>query len=198
VKELYAAFPTPIAVYSIDKILTEEMFFVNRLPRVANMSNMNSKENYIFHKPELKRIADFATECLNDFLQTIYCPSTDVSAYITQAWANYTTKGQNHHAHRHPNSFLSGVFYVSVTPEDKIVFIKDSPPAIEMATRTTNEWNQNIMPFTVRPGELVIFPSSLMHMVERATTNDTRVSIAFNSYLRGTIGDATQLGELVL
>ena len=27
---------------------------------------------------------------------------------------------------------------------------------------------------------------------------DTRVSIAFNSFLRGTIGGATQLGELIL
>jgi uncharacterized protein (TIGR02466 family) len=197
-KEIYAAFPTPIVVYSIDKILTEEIFYVNRLPRVANSGNMRSKENYILRNPELKRIADFAEQCLNDFLHEIYCPSTDVSAYITQAWANYTNRGQNHHAHKHPNSFLSGVFYISVTPEDKIVFIKDSPPAIQMATNVENEWNSTMMPFTVRPGELVIFPSSLMHMVNRATTNDTRVSIAFNSYLRGTIGDAAQLQELIL
>jgi uncharacterized protein (TIGR02466 family) len=197
-KEIYAAFPTPIVVYSIDKILTEEIFYVNRLPRVANSGNMASKENYIFRNPELKRIADFAEQCLNDFLHEIYCPSTDVSVYVTQAWANYTTRGQNHHAHRHPNSFLSGVFYLSVKPEDKIVFVKDPQPAIQMAMNVENEWNSMMMPFTVRPGDLVIFPSSLMHMVNTVSTPDTRVSIAFNSYLRGTIGDAGKLQELIL
>lgn len=198
-REIYKAFPTPIVVYSIDKILTEEIFYVNRLPRVANSCNMNSKDNYVFRNhPELKRIADFAEQCLNDFLHEIYCPATDVSLYITQSWANYTTRGQNHHLHRHPNSFLSGVFYLSVKPEDKIIFVKDSPPAIEMIPRAPNDWNTNIMPFTVRPGELVVFPSSLMHMVDRVFTPDTRVSIAFNSFLRGTIGGATQLGELIL
>ncbi len=197
-REIHAAFPTPIVVYSIDKILTEELFYVNRLPRVANVSNMTSKDNYVFRNPDLKRIADFAEQCLNDFLQKIYCPSTDVSLYVTQSWANYIIRGQNHHMHRHPNSFLSGVFYLSVKPEDKIVFVRHPLPAIEIATHIENEWNTNTMPFTVRPGDLIIFPSSLMHMVDTVSTPDTRVSIAFNSYMRGTIGDAVQLQELIL
>lgn len=197
-KELISVFPTPLMVYSIDQILTEEIFYVNRLPRIANSGNMTSKDNYLFRRPELKRIADFAQECLTDFVQDIYCPTKDVSIYTTQAWANYSTRGQNHHAHKHPNSFLSGVFYISVKPEDKIVFIKDLQPAIDLNAHTLNDWNRTSLPLTVRPGDLIIFPSSLMHMVDTVSTSDTRVSIAFNSFVRGTIGDSVQLGELVL
>ena len=31
---------------------------------------------------------------------------------ITQSWINFTKKGEYHHPHAHPNSLISGVFYV--------------------------------------------------------------------------------------
>ena len=38
---------------------------------------------------------------------------TNLDFYITQSWVNVATKGENHHSHRHPNSMLSGVYYIS-------------------------------------------------------------------------------------
>lgn len=197
-KELYAAFPTPIAVYSIDKILTEEVFYVNALSRVANMGNLISSDQYIFKHPKLKRIADFAEQCLNSFLHKVYCPSTDVFIYVTQSWANYTVKGQNHHQHKHPNSFLSGVFYLSVKPEDAIIFIRDPQPSIQIATSASNDWTCHSKAIKVSPGDLIVFPSSLTHMVDTVRTDGMRISIAFNSFLRGVVGDSAQSTELLL
>jgi hypothetical protein len=36
-----------------------------------------------------------------------------VTPYITQSWLNYTETNQYHHKHEHPNSLVSGVFYVN-------------------------------------------------------------------------------------
>ena len=197
-KEVYAMFPTPIAVYSIDELLTEEVFYVNTLPRVANMGNMISSDKYVLKHPMLKRISEFTEECLNDFLHKIYQPSTDVSIYITQSWVNCTVRGQKHHQHKHPNSFLSGVFYVSVKPEDAIIFIRDPQPSIQIATSAANDWACHSKSIEVSPGDLIIFPSSLTHMVDTVRTDGMRVSIAFNSFLRGVVGDSAQSTELLL
>ena len=54
--------------------------------------------------------------------------------------------------------------------------------------------------FEVGSGDLVLFPSNLEHMVETKVGNETRVSIAFNTFLKGHIGvdeslTGLQLGE---
>ena len=44
---------------------------------------------------------------------------------------------------------------------------------------------------------IVIFPSSLTHMVEQTISDDTRVSLAFNTFLKGNIGNNFELTELI-
>jgi hypothetical protein len=41
-----------------------------------------------------------------------------------------------------------------------------------------------------------MFPSSLTHGVENVVADDTRVSLAFNSFIKGTFGDKESLTEL--
>jgi len=43
-----------------------------------------------------------------------------------------------------------------------------------------------------------LFPSNLTHMVETVQTEDTRISIAFNTFLEGVVGDNKTLTELLL
>jgi hypothetical protein len=44
----------------------------------------------------------------------------------------------------------------------------------------------------------LMLPSLTMHMVEQKNTPDTRISIAFNTFFKGTLGEATALNELKL
>ena len=50
----------------------------------------------------------------------------------------------------------------------------------------------------VKTGDIVLFPSSLTHMVETKEGDNTRVSLAFNVFIKGTIGNNKQLTELKL
>jgi hypothetical protein len=43
-----------------------------------------------------------------------------------------------------------------------------------------------------------MFPSSLTHMVETKEGTNTRISLAFNVFVKGTLGDNTRLTELIL
>ena len=51
--------------------------------------------------------------------------SDRTSFYITQSWLNYTNEKQVHYPHSHPNSIISGVYYINANPKfDYIRFKK--------------------------------------------------------------------------
>jgi predicted 2-oxoglutarate/Fe(II)-dependent dioxygenase YbiX len=50
----------------------------------------------------------------------------------------------------------------------------------------------------VETGNLVLFPSSTSHMVEDVVADKTRISIAFNTFVRGDLGDGVELTSLSL
>jgi len=50
----------------------------------------------------------------------------------------------------------------------------------------------------IKTGMLILFPSSLTHGVEIKKDNEERISLAFNTYFKGTLGSAKSLTELKL
>lgn len=195
-------FPTPVGFFDLEQALTqEEIDFLLNLPQKNNIGNLSSKDNYLFKHPELNRLHNFCLECTNTFLQEIYQPRTEVVLRITQAWANYTQAGQYHHKHAHPNSFVSGVFYVKANAEkDRIYFYRrDSYHPIRLYPGNWNTFNSDSWWFESIPNQLILFPSWMEHMVEATEQeSETRISIAFNTFPTGKLGDNMELTELLL
>ena len=193
-------FPTAVGFYELDKPVTEkELQFIKDLETRANDGNTTSVDNYLLKSKEMKRIAAFIDKSVQDYFQAVYAPKHKVKPYVTQSWANYTNKGQYHHKHAHPNSFISGVFYVAADPvKDRIYFYKDGYQQIKVTTENWNHWNSESWWFEVGTGKVVLFPSNLTHMVETVQTDDTRISIAFNVFLEGVVGNNQNLTELLL
>jgi uncharacterized protein (TIGR02466 family) len=193
-------FPTAVGFYELDKPLSDkEVRFIKDLETRTNEGNTTSLNNYILKSKEMKRIAAFIDQCVQDYFKAVYAPQHNVKPYITQSWANYTNKGQFHHKHQHPNSFISGVFYVAADPaKDRIFFYKDGYQQIMVKTESWNQWNSESWWYEVDAGKVVLFPSHLTHMVETVQSEDTRISIAFNTFLEGVIGDSQNLTELLL
>jgi len=118
-----------------------------------------------------------------------------IKAYITQSWLNYTQQNQFHHIHSHPNSFLSGVYYISCD-DDTISFqdftYKQIDPIVEKQTRYNSaRWDQ-----PTKTHDLFLFSSALKHSVNLKQNNATRISLAFNVFLKGEIGKARNLTYL--
>ena len=62
---------------------------------------------------------------IKDYFNKVLSITDEVTPYITQSWLNYTETKQFHHRHEHPNSIVSGVFYINCHEEfDKIKFFK--------------------------------------------------------------------------
>lgn len=196
-------FPIPIYFNNLDRVLTkQELKFINNQKNkvVSNEGNTSSKDNYVLNRKELKNIKKFLDQCCKEYLETVICPKNNIELYITQSWLNYTEKNQYHHKHQHPNSVISGVLYLDADKEkDKIVFT--NPKGYEQISLDINKyniWNSDTWWFPVETGQLFLFPSSTTHHVEIKKGNNTRISLAFNTFYKGVLGSNSQLTELIL
>lgn len=197
---LYNIFPTTIGMFNLERDLTtEEKDFLNNQERRSNAGNTTSRDNYLLRNENLKDLNSFFTESVNKYFADIYQPKYDVSLYITQSWANYTEMGQWHHKHEHPNSFVSGVFYVDADiTKDRIYFYRNRYEQIKLIPKEWNVTNSDSWWFEAGTGRLILFPSSLTHMVEMKQHEGTRISLSFNTFLKGTLGENEHLTELIL
>lgn len=195
-------FPTPVYVFKYDGELTKrQMLLMKSLTKIQNGQNRSS-ENYQILKNE--RLKDLNNFCCDSFKEAFKKYNEDkeypAEIYITQSWANYSSRGEAHHQHWHPNSYLSGVFYVDTVEGDSITFhninvIRDClVPDIDYQRKSSRA----IVTINVEKNTLIIFPSWLRHSVRINNKDHTRISIAMNSFLRGVIGDESGFSGIVL
>lgn len=195
---LHNLFPQPVGIYQMERALDlEEDSFVERQETRPNIGNTTSIDHRVLDRKELSKIRSFIESSLAEYFGTVYAPKHKVNLKITQSWINYTKSGQWHHKHNHPNSFVSGVFYLQAKREtDRIYFYRDGFDQIRLTPETWNVWNSNSWWFEVGTGDLIIFPSHLTHMVETVKDDHTRISLSFNTFPVGVIGEDLDLTGL--
>jgi len=195
-------FPTPIYMSKLDRKLTPlELKFVEKSKKNSykNEGNITSKNSYILNEKPFSNIKKELDLRIKDYFEKVISSKDSITPYITQSWLNYTETGQYHHKHSHANSLVSGVFYINCHEElDKIKFFDDKYRTIKHEIKTWNLFNSPSWWFTVKTGDIIIFPSSLLHMVENKEGTNTRISLAFNVFIKGVIGNNKELTELIL
>lgn len=197
---IHNLFPIPIGRYELDRDLTDkELSFLKTQETRSNTGNITSTNNTILKSEELVDLKSFIESNVSDYFTEIYRPKNKIELKITQSWTNYTENGQYHHKHEHPNSFVSGVFYIHADKaKDKIYFYRNGYQQIKIPPSDWNLWNSESWWFEVGTGDLVLFPSSLTHMVQTVESDKTRISLAFNTFPMGNLGDESELTGLSL
>ena len=194
-------FPVPIyqTILNIE-ISTEEKNFFNKLERTKNSYNYNSKNNYVLDEEPLSTLKKELFLRVEDYFQKIITPKTNVLPYITQSWVNWTKSGEEHHKHAHSNSLFSGVFYIDADEEyDSIKFFKrHTYESLSIEPYEYHLFNSESWTFKVKTGDIILFPSSLGHLVESKIGDNLRTSLSFNTFIKGTIGVDVELTELKL
>jgi uncharacterized protein (TIGR02466 family) len=198
-------FPTPIYMTNIDREFTKkELNFVKDQKNHCsnNEGSISTIDNYILNRPEFKKIKKFIEDCCQDYLEKIICPKNDIKLYVTQSWLNYIEEKQYLHKHEHPNSIVSGVLWLNSDKKNDNIHFYDGKgyqqicPLIE--DTKFNTWNSPSWWFAVETGQLAMFPSSTTHQVKTKKGNNTRVSLAFNTFYKGIVGSNKELTELIL
>jgi|TARA_R110000824_G_scaffold224266_1_gene411957 uncharacterized protein (TIGR02466 family) len=195
-------FATPVYISKIKKKFTQKelnFFKKSKLNLLNNEGNNSSKDSYILNNKELDNLNKELLKKIKDYFNKVLSSTKDVEPYITQSWLNYTEKGQYHHKHAHPNSIISGIFYINADKKnDKVIFFKNHYQQIKLNVINYNNWNSETWCFPVETGKVMLFPSSLNHMVETKKGTNTRISLSFNVFVKGNLGNERGLTELLL
>ena len=180
----------------------EEKDYIKRLHKAPNLGggkNFKSESSYILETETLFKFRQFLQEQIEHYAYDHLLVDNNTEFYITQSWVNYNSKGEKHHRHMHPNSIISGVYYVqgnkspiNFHSNDKNIFPLKLNFKEYKIENSTSHW------IDMEPHKLFLFPSNLEHSVDTNDSDVTRISISFNTFVKGTFGTELSLDKLEL
>lgn len=196
-------FPTPVYITKLNRTFTtnELKEFDKHYQKQSkqNEGNLVGVDNYILNRKPLQKLKKEIDLNIQNYFNKVIKTSNKIKPYITQSWLNWTSNKQFHHTHEHPNSIVSGVLYINADEQhDKIKFFKNRYNQISFVHQESNLFNSGIWSFPVKTGMLLLFPSHLTHRVDHKEGNNLRISLAFNTFVKGFIGSERELTELYL
>ena len=200
--KLLEAWPIPIAINYFHREFTDQerevcMEFLEE--RVVNMGNSHSFDADVLEHPVFADIKKFCLESVSAFMYHALGMEEGLEPYITISWINACEPGQSHHRHAHPNSLVSGVFYFNANEEqDNITFYKPGYHRVMYWQPSSTKYNIESFCVPVHTGHLVLFDSSIEHAVDPTQGEHVRISLSFNTFIKGTVGKKELLTRLPL
>ena len=193
--EITGLFPTPFmrATNVLPSALVAGLIdHFGKSVELANSSSANLSHTSLLKpgdSPLLVDVAALLNPLLPEFGALLFGERLGWS--LKEMWVNVLDTGGRQAMHNHANSFISGVVYLTSShPESQTVFLK-SPGGTDFAFK--NE-HANITPTPFNgdrwispppsPGDLVLFPSYLMHAVA-PNQGERRITMSFNAIPNG-------------
>lgn len=141
-------------------------------------------EDFSGYVPELNELFVEILKRVNQLHETVGY-TTKYSQGMYNAWININSTGHYNDPHTHPKSTFSGVYYIDTQPDSgNIVFMN---PQAYMIDDTDIETHTPFLSarrfYPPENGKLIIFPSWLMHYVERNNNSAERISLSFNTFI---------------
>jgi hypothetical protein len=190
-QEVIGLFPTPFM--RVPEVVGGDLVdgLVKHFGAIAD--RMNSSSANLSHtamlrpsdSPLLVKAAELITPKLAEFGTLLFGERLGWS--LKEMWVNVLDTGGRQAMHNHANSFISGVVYLTPThPDARTVFMK-SPGGTDFAFKNdhakavSGPYNADkwISP-APQPGDLVLFPSYLMHAVP-PNPGERRITLSFNA-----------------
>jgi uncharacterized protein (TIGR02466 family) len=139
--------------------------------------------------PLLVQAATAITPLLADFGALLFGERLGWS--LKEMWVNVLDTGGRQAMHNHANSFISGVAYLTHThPDARTVFMK-APSGTDFSFKNdhasviTSQYNaEKWISVQPEPGDVVLFPSYLMHAVP-PNPGERRITLSFNAIPSG-------------
>ena len=178
-------FSTPIYKSSL-KINTNDLFgFVKSLK--GNGESVSNKGGWqsgnLVEEYRLNGLIESLDTKINEFASQGLGSSRKLN--ITSILANVNSIGDYNIAHKHPKSFISGVFYLTDSKSGLVIQNPNTNIEYHWSLKDfENPYNHTILNegwrYEPKVNDLILFPSWVTHLVEPSKENN-RVSIAFNS-----------------
>ena len=134
--------------------------------------------------PNFKNLFYAINQQIEFFLDAHHYNMKIFNAYITKAWATFSTKNQHIASHKHTASHFSMVYYVDAQNQGNIIFEQEKSkngmyiPANDKYYKGWSDINYASTKYPSETGGLIIFPSELLHYTEENTQERPRISIS--------------------
>ena len=200
--EVQPLFAEPLFRGSIAHALNaNQVDYLKNLKMVQNQSNLISENLYIFEEPELKSLKDAVHETLAIYARDVMGISQTL--YVTQSWALINPPNIGMHGHSHSNSIISGSIYYDDLAEPVANMVFDRHTAYQQLELQPEKDKQNLYNTkinVVQPSknDIILFSSGLQHFVQVNASPKPRYSLAFNTFIKGKLGNLRDVSELNL
>lgn len=199
--EITALFSVPVYKALVEDNFSKELEFLNSIDLIKAKTNSVSKNVSVLDHIELNQCKQICQEHLDIYIKnTLDCKQ---EFYITNSWIARSRPGEKHHVHFHPNSIVSGVLYLQATKNcgDLILHHKSSLRNnfdFSYDVNSYNIFNSQTWRYNVTSGNILIFPSWVNHSVEENCSDQDRIILGFNTFVRGAFGEAEYSANLKL
>ena len=188
IKDLW---PTPLYMNDIGVTQETRDFSVSANYERVSEAMRTIDKDILNSLPELKKeIEKEIDKYTKDYLKV----DDNIEFYITTSWINKHEPDDYAVVHHHTNSIFSGVYYIRQPrwSGDFMIHENSMTPNVcnrvmltykEMTDTTTSHYQ-----IQVKDGLLLLFPSFLMHSVEKNKSPHDRYSLGFNVFVKGELG----------
>ena len=154
----------------------------------SNRGGWQSRSN--FHAND-NILSSFVSKELSNYYSETGYYGDNIDLSIDGLWININFTDSHNIQHCHPCSDLAGVVWFKTPPNCGIIKF-DSPhgyPCGSDILACTDQFKEQLghwMWYNIEPeeGKMIVFPSSLYHRVEPNLSNDDRISVSFNIWIR--------------
>lgn len=202
VGKLIPIFPTPLGIFKdtnyedkkdyILKMCLDERDNDNSGRMISNRGGGWQSRSKWFFEEKNKSFYDYLHKMIESLFYESFDHRGELSFTVSNCWININPFGSYNVSHTHPGCDYAGVLYVNLPMNDDIT--DDTPIVFDSVNShafgiTYNMYSENTIneyglfsEVEVYPSEgtLLIFPSSLRHLVEENKSKEERISIAFN------------------
>jgi len=167
----------------------------------SNSQTKGTVDSYIFEHTELERLKNLALHYADHYVKEIL--EIDINYYLTQSWSTMTPKNEKHHYHMHRNSLFGGVMYLQADRNKGGELILDCGRSMleegfnfEYNIKNYNIYNSTNWTHAVGTGDIVMFPGWLAHHTLPNLSDEDRIAVGFDFFVKGNFGSDSKWSKI--
>ena len=187
---IHYLFPTLVHDISVDydqDELSDFCFQELSTHRSVDKSNVHGWQSPDLYADSNNLLNHIITDSLNDYFskEEIFKPNLTIK--LSSLWININPRGASNTMHSHPGCHMSGVFWIKCPDQCGDIMFDNHQGYSDSACITNHSeiiqqrcnlyHTYSIMP---EEGKILVFPSSLRHLVQPNASNEDRISASFN------------------
>jgi hypothetical protein len=123
---------------------------------------------------------------LDVYLHDVIGVSTDVSLKVCSSIYVKSEPGHCQMAHKHVNGIVAGCYYIDKAPDEPLQVFSElqlfQPLNFVMPWGKDTKYNQEMTFINANPGQFVLFPANLFHLVDGTNSTHGREVIGFTAF----------------